>query len=197
MAQPASSHDHGDARHNDGAHSHHIIPVSVLAKVFGALIVLTVLTVITAEYVDLGPLNVPLALAIAGVKATLVVTFFMALRYDNRVNTMVFSVGSIFVVVFLVFTLLDTSYRGDLGNVDTQTIADQERQAEALRRREPDPADLRVAPSDFANEEVPADSASGGGAAASDEGGAETAVTANDESSGNGEAAPDTAATEP
>lgn len=187
MAQPAPHDDH------DGNHSHHIIPLSVLAKVFGALIFLTVFTVITAKYVDIGPLNVPLAIAIATTKAGLVVTFFMALKYDNRVNTMVFSVGSLFVVVFLAFTLLDTTYRGDLGNVDVQSITEQERQAEALRRREPDPDDLRVAPSDYANEatsETPADSATGG-AAAGPEGGAETAATANDASDS------DTSATAP
>ena len=128
MAQPVSPDDH-DNKH------HHIIPVSLLAKVFGALVFLTVLTVVTAEYVDLGALNVPLALAIAAAKASLVVTFFMALKYDNRVNTLVFSVGAIFVVVFLSFTLLDTTFRGDLGNVSEESTFQQERRAERIQAR--------------------------------------------------------------
>jgi cytochrome c oxidase subunit 4 len=108
-------------------HGHHIIPKKTLYKVFGALAFLTVLTGLTAEYVDLGSLNVPLALAIAVSKATLVATFFMALKYDNRVNTLVFMVGILFVGVFLVFTLFDTVFRGDLGNVGSETISEIER----------------------------------------------------------------------
>ncbi|QXD15957.1 cytochrome C oxidase subunit IV family protein [Rhodocaloribacter litoris] len=110
---------------------HHIVPKKVLLAVFGALIFLTVITVLTAR-LDLGALNVPVALAIAGTKAALVVAYFMALKYDNRVNLVVMLLGIIFVVIFLTFTLFDTAYRGDLSNVDPQTIADQQRQAERL-----------------------------------------------------------------
>ncbi len=137
------------AHEND--HAHHIVPQSLLLKVFGALIVLTVLTVAVAQ-VDLGILNVPLALAIAGAKAGLVVTFFMALKYDKGVNRLVFSVGIIFVVIFLAFTLLDTVFRGTVvDNVAETTIFLEERAAERLRAREPAPEALRVTPADFAN----------------------------------------------
>lgn len=97
--------------------AHHIIPVRVLASVFGVLVLLTVVTVITAR-LDLGAINVPLALAIAASKAALVVSVFMALRYDNRVNALVFFIGTIFVVVFLALTLSDTALRGALGMTD-------------------------------------------------------------------------------
>ena len=84
------------------AHSdHHIIPFKVLSGVFGALIVLTVLTVAVAQ-IDLGVLEIPVALGIAIAKSALVVMFFMALKYDKPVNSMVFTVGTVFVVVFLV-----------------------------------------------------------------------------------------------
>ena len=118
------------------AHGHHIIPKSLLYKVFGALVFLTVFTVFTAQF-DLGVLNVPLALAIAMTKALLVLTFFMALKYDNRVNTLVISIGALFVVVFLVFTLFDTEFRGDLENVDEITIKEQNRLEQALSERDP------------------------------------------------------------
>ncbi|MDX1548253.1 MAG: cytochrome C oxidase subunit IV family protein [Rhodothermales bacterium] len=118
-------------------HGHHIIPKRLLYRVFGALVALTIFTVLTAQ-VDLGILNVPLALAIALTKASLVLTFFMALKWDNRVNTLVVSIGSLFVVVFLVFTLFDTAFRGDLDNVDDATIQDQLRIEEALQAREPE-----------------------------------------------------------
>lgn len=121
---------------------HHITPKKTLIQVFAALIALTVITVVTAQ-VDLGAFNVPVALLIAGTKATLVVLIFMALKYDNRVNLLVFLVGVLFVVVFLVFTLFDTLYRGDLGNTTEGTIQDQQRQEEALQEREPDPSALR------------------------------------------------------
>lgn len=122
--------------HGESSHGHHIIPMPLLLKVFGGLVLLTIITVLTAQ-IDLGSFNVPLALAIAFTKAGLVLTFFMALKYDNRVNSLVFAVGAIFVAVFLIFTLFDTAFRGDLSNVDDQTIADQQRQEEALLAREP------------------------------------------------------------
>ena len=143
--------------------SHHIIPLKVLLRVFGGLVVLTILTVAVSR-VDLGILNVPVALGIAGMKSALVVLFFMALKYDKGVNAMVFTVGMVFVVVFLLFTLLDVSFRGDLSNVATETISAEERRAEELRAQEPADSLLRIAPADY-----PGASTSGegrGGAAA-------------------------------
>jgi cytochrome c oxidase subunit 4 len=94
-------------------------------------------------------LEIPVALGIAIAKSALVVMFFMALKYDKPVNSMVFTVGTVFVVVFLVFTLFDTAFRGDIGNVSTQTIQEEEAELERLREREPDPEQLRVTPSDY------------------------------------------------
>ena len=121
-------------------HGHHVTPKRILYRVFGALVFLTILTALTAEYVDLGSLNVPLALAIAGAKAGLVVMFFMALKYDNKVNTLVFMFGGVFAIVFLTFTLFDTAFRGDLGNVGSETISDIERRESLLREGEGAPA---------------------------------------------------------
>ncbi len=134
--------------HSDSHADHHIIPFKVLASVFGALIVLTVLTVAVAQ-IELGVLEIPIALGIALAKSTLVVMFFMALKYDKPVNSMVFTVGTVFVVVFLVFTLFDTAFRGDIGTVSTQTIQEEEAELERLREREPTPEQLRVTPSDY------------------------------------------------
>lgn len=151
------------AAHTDEHHGHHIIPMPLLLKIFGGLVFLTVLTVLTATQLDLGPLNVPIALAIAFTKAGLVLTFFMALKYDNRVNTLVFSLGVIFVAVFLIFTLFDTAFRGDLGNVDSETIADQERAAQAMMGVVPEAASGHGAGVDHG---TPADSTESGAAAA-------------------------------
>ncbi len=97
--------------HTNG--SHHIVPPIVYHRVFGALLVLTVLTVAVAQ-VHLGPLNVPVALAIALTKASLVAAFFMGLKYDSKVNLLVLAIGLVMVIVFLGFTLLDSAFRGGL-----------------------------------------------------------------------------------
>ncbi len=120
---------HGSPHHS----AHHIVPISVLTAVFGVLVLLTVVTVVTAR-LDLGPMNMPLAIAIASAKAALVVAVFMALLYDNRVNTLVFFIGIVFVMVFLALTLSDTALRGALGIVGPGLMAST-----------PLPADLSVA----------------------------------------------------
>ena len=96
---------------NDKKHEHHIIPLSTYFKVFGALMVLTALTVITAQ-IDLGGwLNIILAMFIATAKATLVLMFFMHLYYDIKTN-LIFFLGSIlFLIIFISFTLIDVGYR--------------------------------------------------------------------------------------
>lgn len=81
--------------------------MKVLAAVFVALILLTALTV-AATKVDLGNLNLYAALAIAGVKATLVALYFMHLRYDRPFNLVVFLGCLVFVVLFISLVLTDT-----------------------------------------------------------------------------------------
>ena len=120
-------------------HGHHIIPFKTLLTVFLALIGLTVVTVLVAQ-IHLGPLNVPIALAIAIAKAACVVSVFMGLRYDRPVNALVFAMGIVFVLIFLTFTWFDTGFRGDLGNVDHMTIQERTYAEEQLRAREPGPA---------------------------------------------------------
>ena len=148
--------------------SHHVIPMKVLLRVFGGLVFLTILTVAVAQ-IDLGVLDLPVALGIAGMKSALVVLFFMALKYDKGVNSMVFTVGTVFVVVFLLFTLLDVAFRGDLSNAASETISAQERRAEELRAEEPADSLLRLTPADYAGA-PPADSGSAAGAGSPDPG---------------------------
>lgn len=129
---------------------HHVLPKATLLKVFGGLIVLTVLTVAVA-YVPLGPLGVPVAIGIAATKASLVVLYFMALRYDNPVNALTFSIGLIMVMIFITFTMFDTAFRGDMGNVAKQTVGEMEREQEAAQQQQEQiPSEkLRVAPADY------------------------------------------------
>jgi len=147
---------------SDGGH-HHVLHKPTLFKVFGGLIVLTLLTVAVA-YVPLGPFGVPVAIGIASAKATLVVLFFMALKYDNPVNGLTFTVGIIMVVVFITFTMFDTAFRGDLGNVTPQTVQEIEREQEEAQEQmdQLSPEDLRVAPADYPDRQGAGDGASGG-----------------------------------
>jgi cytochrome c oxidase subunit 4 len=90
----------------DPSHLGHVVPLGVLAAVWGGLVVLTALTVAAAD-VDLGNLNLYIALAIAGTKATLVVLYFMHLRYDRPFLLVVFLGCLGFVVLFISLALTD------------------------------------------------------------------------------------------
>lgn len=74
--------------------SDHIVPKSTYYLIFSALMVGTALTV-GAAFVDLGALNTVVALAIAVTKATLVVLFFMHVKYSPRLTWLVV-IGSVF-----------------------------------------------------------------------------------------------------
>lgn len=91
---------------------HHILSGALAKKVLGILFVLTVITVAAAR-VDMGVLNFPIAMAIATVKAMLVVLFFMGLKYDTNDNRVIFGTSFIFVAIFMVLTFSDLFTRGD------------------------------------------------------------------------------------
>ncbi len=63
----------------------HILPRSLYFGIFGILMVLTIITV-AAAYVDLGNLNIIVAIAIALVKATFVILFFMHVKYSSKLD---------------------------------------------------------------------------------------------------------------
>lgn len=92
----------------------HVVPPRILLAVLGTLLALTWITV-GATWLDLGPYNLWLALVIATVKASLVVLYFMHLRYDSPINAFVFIASLVFVMLFVGFALMDTmSYQGEL-----------------------------------------------------------------------------------
>ncbi len=85
----------------------HIVPIRTLVATGLALLVFTLITVWAAK-IDLGELNIWIALAIAVLKASLVVLFFMHLRYDRPFNGIVFVASVAFVALFISFALTDT-----------------------------------------------------------------------------------------
>jgi cytochrome c oxidase subunit 4 len=78
--------------------------------VFVALLLLTVITVL-ASYVDLGLLNVVVALLIASAKASLVALFFMHLKGESRLVWGFALVPIFFLALILLGTLVDTMLR--------------------------------------------------------------------------------------
>jgi cytochrome c oxidase subunit 4 len=89
----------------------HVSPKSTYYAIFGALMVLTAITV-AAAFIDLGVLNFPVALAIAITKATLVVLFFMHVKYNSRLVQLVCGGAFFFLVVLFGLTMSDYLSRG-------------------------------------------------------------------------------------
>ena len=85
---------------------HHIVPVRVYLGIFGALCILTVITVAAAQF-DFGPLNNLVALGIAITKATLVVLYFMHARYSGKLTALVIAASAAFLFILVFLTLTD------------------------------------------------------------------------------------------
>ena len=81
----------------------HVAPKSMYYMVFLALLVGTGLTV-AAAFVDMGPMNNVVMLTIAIIKATLVVLFFMHVRWSSRLTWVVAMAG--FFWLLILFTVL-------------------------------------------------------------------------------------------
>lgn len=92
--------------------SDHVSPVSLYLTIFGALMALTAVTV-GAAYVDLGPFNFPAAIAIAGFKASLVVWFFMHVKYQSHLTKLTVATGLFFLALLLGLSLIDYVSRDD------------------------------------------------------------------------------------
>jgi cytochrome c oxidase subunit IV len=95
-----ASHEHD----SDGGH--HIVPFAVLRNVLIALLILTALTVATSR-MHLGALAAPVAFLIAFIKALLVMGFFMGLKYDTKLNRVIFASGFFFLALLYAISVLD------------------------------------------------------------------------------------------
>ena len=99
-------HGHHAAAGHDGEHGEHdhitdngyIVIAVILAVITGAEVV--------ASYIDLGPVFIPLLLVLMAIKFFVVVSFFMHLRFDNRVFTWMFYMGLALAVAVYVAALL-------------------------------------------------------------------------------------------
>lgn len=79
--------------------------------IFAILIVLTFTTVVVAE-IELGPWNVVVALAIAIIKATLVILFFMHVKDSSALTKLIVVAGFFWMAILFGLTFNDYLSRG-------------------------------------------------------------------------------------
>ena len=101
-----SAHD----SHHEGESHHHIVPIPLYLAIFAALMVGTALTVVVAFY-DLGAMNIVVALAIAVTKASLVVLYFMHVKYSSPLVQLAACTGFIWLAIMIGFTFSDVFTR--------------------------------------------------------------------------------------
>jgi len=92
----------------------HISSKGLYYTVFLSLIALTVVTVVVAR-IDLGAFNTPIALGVAGVKATLVILFFMGVKYNTPLTKVVAASGFVWLIILFGMTMGDYLTRAWLG----------------------------------------------------------------------------------
>ena len=86
--------------------SDHVSPVSLYITIFAALMILTGVTV-AAAFVNLGPFNFAVAMLIAGFKASLVVWYFMHVKYQSHLTKLTVATGLFFLAILLGMSLID------------------------------------------------------------------------------------------
>lgn len=89
-----------------GAHEHHHPTLKTFVNVLLALLFLTIVTVAVAQF-DFGAFNTFIAMFVASIKATLVLMYFMHLKYDSAEYPVVFFVGVFFLFVMFGFSQMD------------------------------------------------------------------------------------------
>jgi cytochrome c oxidase subunit 4 len=87
-------------------HEHHIVTPKTYLIIFFALLVGTALT-IGATFIDMGPWNPVVALAIAVTKATLVVLFFMHIKYSSKLMQLTIGAGVFTFLILVGMSLSD------------------------------------------------------------------------------------------
>ena len=88
-----------------------IVSPKTYLLVFGALLGFLLITVALA-FINLGLLNIVVALAIATAKALLIALYFMHLRYSDRLMWAVAAGGAFWLGILLTFTMSDYLTRG-------------------------------------------------------------------------------------
>lgn len=128
MAMPKNvSHSAGGS--HAGEPHEHITPLSVYLAVFGALLVLTVVTVLISELGIPQPWSLIVAMIVAVTKASLVCSVFMHLVWDKKINTLVLLGAVFFMLVFFSLTMVDLLSRGWVDEINHQSVMQEEQKA--------------------------------------------------------------------
>jgi len=91
--------------------SSHVAPTRLYYGIFAALMVLTAVTVWVA-FRDLGIMNTYVAMTIAVAKATLVILYFMHVRWSGRLVPILLAAGLLWLVILITLTMSDYASRG-------------------------------------------------------------------------------------
>jgi len=102
----SAPHDKNFESIEEHEHHHHVVPPRIYITILLALLVGTAVTV-GASYVDMGPLNPVIALAIAATKMVLVVLFFMHVKYSTKLTKLTVGAGLFTFLVLVGMTLSD------------------------------------------------------------------------------------------
>ncbi len=78
-----------------------------------SLVILTIITVISSG-MNLKNLSIIIALSIAGIKSTLVVLYFMHLKYEDKLFKYMFLFALSSLVIILILLFSDYPFRGGL-----------------------------------------------------------------------------------
>jgi cytochrome c oxidase subunit 4 len=92
---------------------HHVSPVWIFTAVFVTLLMLTIITYVVS-FMGLGAASLPVAMAVAILKASLVIGWFMHLKYEDRFYMFIFVCSFLFIGIFFTFTLGDMKTTDDL-----------------------------------------------------------------------------------
>jgi len=101
---------------SENEHTNHIVQPRTYIIIILTLLTLTAITVVAA-YINLGPFNIVVALAIATAKATLVVLFFMHAKFSPKRTQLVIIAGIFWLIILLFMTLSDYATRVDYRGV--------------------------------------------------------------------------------
>ena len=93
---------------------HAVTPVRTYVTIFAMLLVLTATTVWVAQH-DFGAYNTPVALAVAALKASLVVIYFMGVRHNTPLTKVVVVSGFFWLIIMFGLTMGDYMSRSWLG----------------------------------------------------------------------------------
>lgn len=96
--------------------SEHIVPRSTYFAVFGALLLLTALTVVVARFDFPWILNDVVAMTVAVTKMMLVLLFFMHVRYSSRLIWVIVASMFFWLIILLALTLADYASRDWFGS---------------------------------------------------------------------------------